>query len=276
MHSNSPRPAVEDSEPPTADDDSDDEDNDPTPPSTNDESEDEDDDPPPLMEDDDSDDESNDDSVPDEHIGAQSERDDYGPPHPNTIVLPVETRPIEKLRDGPQSYINESYSEGKTTWEENGELVRGINIIEQINAHMQTDDNDNEARIVSIYHMLTMHDPEILSVPEDDEKNENRDALKAPDEEQFKEAIRKEVWDLTNGTGTLTPVSSDEVKTMKKYWQIGTTLKCKRKKKDNGLPDKHKARGQHEETNWPRRYFAKDCQCRRPSVLPSNRSPSHL
>ena len=30
---------------------------------------------------------------------------------------------------------------------------------------------------------------------------------------------------------------------MKKYWQIGTTLKCKRKKKGNGLPDKHKARG---------------------------------
>ena len=30
---------------------------------------------------------------------------------------------------------------------------------------------------------------------------------------------------------------------MKIYWQIGTTLKCKRKKKGNGLPDKHKARG---------------------------------
>jgi hypothetical protein len=28
---------------------------------------------------------------------------------------------------------------------------------------------------------------------------------------------------------------------MKKYWQIGTALKCKRKKKGNGLPDKHKA-----------------------------------
>ena len=113
---------------------SDDEDSDPTPSSTNDETEDEDDDPPPLMEDDDSDDESNNDPVPDEQLGAQSERDDYGPPHPNTIVLPVETRPIEELRDGarrtssrkrtqPQSYINESYSEGETTWEENGELV---------------------------------------------------------------------------------------------------------------------------------------------------------
>jgi hypothetical protein len=115
------------------------------------------------MEDDDSDDESNNDLVPDEQLGAQSERDDYGPPHLYTIVLPVETRPIEELRDGarrtssrkrtrPQSYINESYSEGVTTWEENGKVVRGINIIEQINAHMQTDDNDNEARIVLIYY----------------------------------------------------------------------------------------------------------------------------
>jgi hypothetical protein len=51
-----------------------------------------------------------------------------------------------------------------------------------------------------------------------------------------KEAIRKEVWDLTKGTGTLVPVSDEEVKAMKKYWQIGTTLKCKRKKKDNGFP----------------------------------------
>ena len=107
------------------------------PSSIDEESEDEKDDPPPLMEDDDSDDESNDDPAFDEQLGAQSECGDYGPPHPNIIVLPVETRPIEELRDGarrtssrkrtrPQSYINESYSEGETTWEENGELVRGI------------------------------------------------------------------------------------------------------------------------------------------------------
>jgi hypothetical protein len=30
-------------------------------------------------------------------------------------------------------------------WEENGELVRGINVLEQLNAHMETDDNDNKA-----------------------------------------------------------------------------------------------------------------------------------
>jgi hypothetical protein len=39
----------------------------------------------------------------------------------------------------------------------------------------------------------------------------------------------------------LTP---EEVETIPRYWQIGTTLKCKRRKKGNGLPeDKHKARG---------------------------------
>ena len=84
-------------------------------------------------------------------------------------------------------------------------------------------------------------------VPEDDEKTKENistlDALKAPDAEQFNEAIRKEVWDLTKGTGTLVPVSAGEVKAMKKYWHIGTTLKCKHKKKGNGISDKHKAQG---------------------------------
>ena len=75
---------------------------------------------------------------------------------------------------------------------------------------MQADDNDNDARIVSIYHMLTMHYPEILSVPDDKdyEDNENMstwDALKAPDAKQFKEAIRKEVWNLTKGTDQSPP-----------------------------------------------------------------------
>ena len=68
IHTNSPRPAVEDPEPPT-DDDPDDKDNDPAPQSMDDESEDENNDPPPLMEDDDSDDESNDDSAPDKQLG---------------------------------------------------------------------------------------------------------------------------------------------------------------------------------------------------------------
>eukprot|EP01036_Dinobryon_divergens_P035124 gene35124-biopygen27765 len=176
--------------------------------------------------------------------------------HPNTIILPVETRPIEELRAGARrrsnserkrtaSFIEESYQEGETVWEEDGELVRGINVLQQLNAHMETDDNDNEARIASIYRILTMHDPETLSVPDaDDENISTRDALKAPDAGQFKVAIIKEVTDLIETTKTLTPLSTNQVKARSTlYWLIGTTLKCKRKKKGNGQPDKHKARG---------------------------------
>jgi hypothetical protein len=127
---------------------------------------------------------------PDPDIGDQPMHNHV---HPNTIILPIETRPIEELRAGarrrssrkrkrPANYIEESYQEGETVWEENGELVRGINMLEQLSAHMQTDDNDNEARIASLYRILTMHDPEILSVPEaDDENISTRDALRAPD-----------------------------------------------------------------------------------------------
>ena len=253
MHSDAPRPAVEDTDSAAEDPDHSVEEQDsavedPDHPVEEQDSAAEDSDSPPALIDDDSDS----DDEPDEYTAPIRPTRD-----PNTIVLPVETRPIEELRAGakrtssrkrtrPAYYIDETYSEGETTWEENGELVRGINIIEQINSHMQSDDNDNEARIASQYHMLTMHDSEVLSVPEDDENNENistRDALRAPDAEQFKEAIRKEVWDLTKGTGTLVPISDEDVKKIKKYWQIGTTLKCKRKKKGNGQPDKHKARG---------------------------------
>ena len=56
--------------------------------------------------------------------------------------------------------------------------------LEQLNDHMETDDNDNEARIASQYRMLTMHDPEFLTAQEaDDENISTRVALKAPDAE---------------------------------------------------------------------------------------------
>ena len=64
-------------------------------------------------------------------------------------------------------------------------------MLEQLNAHMETDDNDNEARIASQYRMLTMHDPEFLVIPEADD-----DSGCTQGSEQFKEAIRKEVTDL--------------------------------------------------------------------------------
>ena len=55
-------------------------------------------------------------------------------------------------------------------------------MLEQLNAHMETDDdNDSEARIASQYRMLTMHDPEFLTIPKaDDENILTRDELKLP------------------------------------------------------------------------------------------------
>eukprot|EP01036_Dinobryon_divergens_P062156 gene62156-biopygen48768 len=49
-------------------------------------------------------------------------------------------------------------------------------------------------------------------------------------------------------TKTLIPLSTThQVKALSMlYWLIGTTLKSKRKKKGNGQPDKHKARGARE------------------------------
>jgi hypothetical protein len=63
--------------------------------------------------------------------------------------------------------------------------------------------------------------------------------------DQFKESICKKVTDLIDTTKTLGALTQEEVKAILRYWQIDTTLKCKRKKKKgNGLlPDKHKARG---------------------------------
>jgi hypothetical protein len=81
-----------------------------------------------------------------------------------------------------QQAISRNLQRSESVWEENGELVRGINVLEQLNAHMETDDNDNEARIASQSRMLTMHDPEFLTIPEaDDENISTWDALKAPD-----------------------------------------------------------------------------------------------
>ena len=108
-----------------------------------------------------------------------------------------------------------------------------------------------------------MHDPEILSVPEvDDENIFTRDALRAPDAEQFKVAIIKEVTDLIETTKTLTPLSTNQVKALSMlYWLIGTTLKCKRKKKGNGQPDKHKARGAARGDQLTAKILKAGCRC---------------
>ena len=79
------------------------------------------------------------------------------------------------------------------------------------------------------------------------EEIETAEALRAPDREQFIIAIKKEVQSLISDTKTLQPLTRTatgyaENVDQKRVWKIRTTLKCKRKKKSNGEPDKHKAR----------------------------------
>jgi hypothetical protein len=91
----------------------------------------------------------------------------------------------------------------------------------------------------------TTSDTDIMG---DTEEIETADALRAPDREQFIAAIRKEVHSLISETRTLQPLSRtasggySENTENKRVWKIRTTLKCKRKKKPNGEPDKQKAR----------------------------------
>ena len=81
----------------------------------------------------------------------------------------------------------------------------------------------------------------------DTEEIETTEALQAPDSEQFIIAIKKEVHSLISETRTLQPITRSpnggyvENSENKRTWKIRTTLKCKRKKKSNGEPDKHKA-----------------------------------
>jgi len=99
--------------------------------------------------------------------------------------------------------------------------------------------------IMRSYAIDTLFDSEYYTG--DTEEIETTDALKAPDSAQFITAIQKEVHSLITETRTLIPITRGadgylENTTNKRIWKIRTTLKCKRKKKPNGEPDKHKAR----------------------------------
>ena len=81
----------------------------------------------------------------------------------------------------------------------------------------------------------------------DTEEIETQDALKAPDRDKFILAIQEEVNSLIHETKTLipitrTPTGYSENVSNRRVWKIRTTLKCKRKKKPNREPEKHKAR----------------------------------
>jgi hypothetical protein len=110
-------------------------------------------------------------------------------------------------------------------------------------------DNDatiSDTDIMRSYAIDTLFDSEYYTG--DTEEIETADALRAPDREQFLIAIRKDVNSLISEIRTLQPLSRtasgeySENTENKRVWKIRTTLKCKRKKKPNGEPDKHKAK----------------------------------
>jgi hypothetical protein len=101
--------------------------------------------------------------------------------------------------------------------------------------------------IMRSYAIDTLFDSEYYTG--DTEEIETMDALRAPDREQFIDANRKEIHSLIYDTRTLQPLTRTtesigytEDTENKRAWKIRTTLKCKRKKKSNGEPDKHKGR----------------------------------
>ena len=109
-------------------------------------------------------------------------------------------------------------------------------------------DNDNsptDTDIMREYAIDTLFASEYYTG--DTEEIETQDALKAPDRDKFIIAIQKEVTSLIHETKTLIPITRtptgypENVRNCR-VWKIRTTLKCKRKKKSNGEPDKHKAR----------------------------------
>ncbi len=59
----------------------------------------------------------------------------------------------------------------------------------------------------------------------------------------FRDAIRSEVLDnLIKNTGSLKPISQEQLQKLEDYITIPSTVKCKRKLKPDGSYDKHKAR----------------------------------
>ena len=109
-------------------------------------------------------------------------------------------------------------------------------------------DNDSlpsDTDIMRTYAIDTLFDSEYYTG--DTEEIETTEALQAPDSAQFITAIKKEITSLISETRTLQPIHRSpeggytENVDKKRTWRIRTTLKCKRKKKSNGEPDKHKA-----------------------------------
>lgn len=113
------------------------------------------------------------------------------------------------------------------------------NLLDGITDDLLKPEETNE-RLVNAMNQLRLEAQHMTS--EDlSEEIDTRAALKAPDRQKFVEAIQIEIKSLIELTKTLVPISQQDL-VGKEFIRIGTTVKCKRKKKGDGTPDKHKAR----------------------------------
>ena len=112
-------------------------------------------------------------------------------------------------------------------------------LLDEITDDLLKPEETNE-RLVNAMNQLRL-EAQHMADQELNEEIDTRDALHAPDREKFVEAIEKEIKSLIELTQTLVPISQQEL-VGKEFIRIGTTVKCKRKKKGDGTPDKHKAR----------------------------------
>ena len=196
----------------------------------------------------------------------------------DTIVLPVETRPIPpggqtRSKTNPRSRKHwgterpkrnreqpDTNGVRRAKSEERGSKKKSklsvgktpLEIMDEVMQKTMTTDEyiEHEARIMYTYRILSMSDP---YMPDTDELVDAREALAGPLKDKYQEAIRSEWENLRKKT--LVPISKQElepyVSTGGDYEKIGLTMKTKRKLKPDGTLDKFKGRGAgREETNW--------------------------
>ena len=179
--------------------------------------------------------------VSEENAGTQ-----LGNPN-DTIVLPLpintQPKPTERsLRPRTHGSYAEQFRRSNSI----SSIRRHTRNIEELTAASTSDNKeDEEPTILHNYRMLSIHDSDAIAPMDlDDQENiSTRDALLAHDSPLFATAIKSEIATLLTETKTLIPVGRDYVDSLERKLIIGTTVKCKRKKRENGQPDKHKARG---------------------------------
>ncbi len=201
----------------------------------------------------------------------EPETEDGGEANPyDTIVLPVETRPLpperqicSKTNPGPRRHWGTERSKKnreqpdtngarRARSDDRGSQKRSrpsigktpLEIVDEAMQKTLTIDEyvEHEARIMYIYRMLSMSDPDM---PDTDEPVDAREALVVgPLKDKYLETIRSEWENLRKKT--LVPVSKQELEQYVSnggdYEKIGLTMKTKMKLKPDGTLDKFKGR----------------------------------